>query len=173
MTSGDAGDSGMDIWAMDVARYGDYANLAYTNAKVQENYRRRFRITFPNEEKPAARPASRQPRSTIDSPRPTRSGARRSGSSMPLVPAEAKARQEAVEACKRSSKSCANGPASTNEMEDVFAVMCCTKPRRGCAVGVAGARQDALKSVQKTFADAGYSNCSLRSYLSAATGKKD
>ena len=86
---------------------------------------------------------------------------------------EAKARQEAVEACKRSSKSCANGPASTNEMEDVFAVMCCTKPRRGCAVGVAGARQDALKSVQKTFADAGYSNCSLRSYLSAATGKKD
>ena len=41
---------------MDVARYGDYANLAYTNAKVQENYRRRFRITFPNEELPAARP---------------------------------------------------------------------------------------------------------------------
>jgi dimethylglycine dehydrogenase len=56
MTSGDGGDSGMDIWAMDVARYGDYANLAYTNAKVQENYRRRFRITFPNEELPAARP---------------------------------------------------------------------------------------------------------------------
>ena len=41
---------------MDVARYGDYATLAYTNAKVQENYRRRFRITFPNEELPAARP---------------------------------------------------------------------------------------------------------------------
>ena len=56
MTAGDAGDSGMDIWAMDVARYGDYATLAYTNAKVQENYRRRFRITFPNEELPAARP---------------------------------------------------------------------------------------------------------------------
>ena len=56
MTSGDHGDSGMDIWGMDVARYGDYATLAYTNAKVQENYRRRFRITFPNEELPAARP---------------------------------------------------------------------------------------------------------------------
>ena len=41
---------------MDVARYGDYATLGYTNAKVQENYRRRFRITFPNEELPAARP---------------------------------------------------------------------------------------------------------------------
>jgi CO dehydrogenase/acetyl-CoA synthase gamma subunit (corrinoid Fe-S protein) len=86
---------------------------------------------------------------------------------------EAKARQEAVEACKRGSTTCANGPASTSEMADVFAVMCCTKPRRGCAVGVAGARQDALKSVQKTFADAGYSNCSLRHYLSAASGKKD
>jgi dimethylglycine dehydrogenase len=56
MTAGDAGDSGMDIWAMDVARYGSYATLAYTNAKVQENYRRRFRITFPNEELPAGRP---------------------------------------------------------------------------------------------------------------------
>ncbi|MGP1674168.1 MAG: FAD-dependent oxidoreductase, partial [Candidatus Limnocylindrales bacterium] len=56
MTAGDHGDSGMDIWAMDVARYGDYATLAYTNAKVQENYRRRFRITFPNEELPDGRP---------------------------------------------------------------------------------------------------------------------
>jgi hypothetical protein len=86
---------------------------------------------------------------------------------------EVKARAEAVEACKRSSKSCANGPASTSEMEDLFAVMCCTKPRRGCAVGVAGARQDALKNVQKIFADAGYSTCSLRHYLSAGSGKKD
>ena len=56
MTAGDAGDSGMDIFGMDVARFGDYATLAYTNAKVQENYRRRFRITFPNEELPDARP---------------------------------------------------------------------------------------------------------------------
>ncbi|MFZ9274101.1 MAG: FAD-dependent oxidoreductase, partial [Ilumatobacteraceae bacterium] len=43
------GDPGADIWAMDVARYGDYATLAYTNSKVRENYSRRFRITFPNE----------------------------------------------------------------------------------------------------------------------------
>jgi len=56
MTAGDHGDSGMDIWAMDVARFGDYAKLGYTNAKVQENYRRRFQITFPNEELPVARP---------------------------------------------------------------------------------------------------------------------
>lgn len=61
MTAGNHGDSGMDIWGMDVARYGDYATLAYTNAKVQENYRRRFRITFPNEELPAARPLHTTP----------------------------------------------------------------------------------------------------------------
>jgi len=50
------GDPGFDIWAMDVARYGDWATLVYTNAKVRENYARRFSITFPNEELPAARP---------------------------------------------------------------------------------------------------------------------
>jgi dimethylglycine dehydrogenase len=41
---------------MDVARFGDYATMAYTNAKVRETYGRRFKITFPNEELPAARP---------------------------------------------------------------------------------------------------------------------
>ncbi|MEK7426577.1 MAG: FAD-dependent oxidoreductase [Actinomycetota bacterium] len=55
------GDPGADIWGMDVARFGDYATLAYTNAKVRENYSRRFRITFPNEELPAARPLHTTP----------------------------------------------------------------------------------------------------------------
>ncbi len=55
------GDPGHDIWGMDVARYGDWATLSYTNAKVQENYRRRFRIRFPNEELPAGRPHQTTP----------------------------------------------------------------------------------------------------------------
>ena len=55
------GDPGYDIWGMDVARYGTWATLSYTNAKVQENYRRRFRIRFPNEELPAARPQQTTP----------------------------------------------------------------------------------------------------------------
>ena len=50
------GDPGFDVWAMDIARFGDWATLGYTNAKVRENYSRRFRIRFPNEELPAARP---------------------------------------------------------------------------------------------------------------------
>ena len=49
------GDPGADIWAMDVARYGDWTTMAYTNAKVRENYSRRWRVRFPNEELPAAR----------------------------------------------------------------------------------------------------------------------
>ncbi|MEZ5805629.1 MAG: FAD-dependent oxidoreductase [Rhizobiaceae bacterium] len=49
------GDPGFDIWAMDVARYGDWASMRYTNAKVRENYSRRFSIRFPNEELPAGR----------------------------------------------------------------------------------------------------------------------
>jgi dimethylglycine dehydrogenase len=55
------GDPGFDVWAMDVARYGSYANMAFTNEKVRENYGRRFRIMFPNEELPAARPLRTTP----------------------------------------------------------------------------------------------------------------
>jgi dimethylglycine dehydrogenase len=55
------GDPGADVWGMDVARYGDWATLAYTNAKVRENYSRRFSIRFPNEELTAARPLRTTP----------------------------------------------------------------------------------------------------------------
>jgi dimethylglycine dehydrogenase len=50
------GDPGFDVWAMDVARFGEWATRSYTNEKVRENYSRRFSIRFPNEELPAARP---------------------------------------------------------------------------------------------------------------------
>ena len=55
------GDPGMDVFAMDISRFGDFATRAYTNAKVRENYSRRFSITFPNEELPAARPQRTTP----------------------------------------------------------------------------------------------------------------
>ncbi|MGB3829035.1 MAG: FAD-dependent oxidoreductase [Ornithinimicrobium sp.] len=48
-------DPGFDVWGMDMARFGDWATPAYTNAKVRENYGRRFRIAYPNEQLPAAR----------------------------------------------------------------------------------------------------------------------
>ncbi len=55
------GDPGHDVFGMDVARFGDWATLGYTNAKVRENYSRRFRIRFPNEELTAARPLRTSP----------------------------------------------------------------------------------------------------------------
>ena len=55
------GDPGMDVWAMDIARYGDWATPEYTSLKVQENYSRRFSIRYPNEELEAARPLKTTP----------------------------------------------------------------------------------------------------------------
>ncbi len=55
------GDPGFDVWGMDVSRFGDWATLSYTNAKVQENYSRRFSIRFPNEELPVGRPLRTTP----------------------------------------------------------------------------------------------------------------
>ncbi|MDE0065851.1 MAG: FAD-dependent oxidoreductase [Acidimicrobiaceae bacterium] len=55
------GDPGFDVWGMDVARFGDFAIPSYTDAKVAENYSRRFRIRFPNEFLPAARSVQTSP----------------------------------------------------------------------------------------------------------------
>lgn len=55
------GDPGQDILSMDVARYGHFATPKYTSIKVPENYSRRFRLAYPNEELPAARPVRRSP----------------------------------------------------------------------------------------------------------------
>jgi dimethylglycine dehydrogenase len=50
------GEPSRDVFAMDVARFGDYCTKPYTRAKVRENYQRRFAISYPNEELPAGRP---------------------------------------------------------------------------------------------------------------------
>jgi dimethylglycine dehydrogenase len=54
-------DPGQDVLAMDAARFGHFATPTYTRIKVEENYRRRFRLAYPNEEMPAARPLRRTP----------------------------------------------------------------------------------------------------------------
>ncbi|MFQ5972521.1 MAG: FAD-dependent oxidoreductase [Alphaproteobacteria bacterium] len=55
------GEPSRDVFAMDVARFGDYCTRPFTRAKVKENYQRRFAITYPNEELPAARPLRTTP----------------------------------------------------------------------------------------------------------------
>ena len=55
------GDPGLDVWGMDISRFGPWVTPAYTRAKVQENYSRRFSIRYPNEELPAGRPVATTP----------------------------------------------------------------------------------------------------------------
>ncbi|MBC6441293.1 MAG: FAD-dependent oxidoreductase [Rhodospirillales bacterium] len=50
------GEPDRDLFAMDVARFGDYCTPALTRARTKENYQRRFAIGYPNEELPAGRP---------------------------------------------------------------------------------------------------------------------
>ncbi|WP_170548476.1 GcvT family protein [Ruegeria atlantica] len=50
------GEPERDVFAMDVARFGDWISPAYTRPKVIENYQKRFSVAYPNEELPAARP---------------------------------------------------------------------------------------------------------------------
>ncbi len=55
------GEPGRDVYAMDVARFGDYCTRPYTRMKVKENYQRRFSISYPNEELPVGRPLQTTP----------------------------------------------------------------------------------------------------------------
>ncbi len=50
------GECERDVSAMDVARFGDWISPGYTLPKVIENYQKRFSVSYPNEELPAARP---------------------------------------------------------------------------------------------------------------------
>ena len=49
------GEPSIDVWAMDVARFGDFATPGWGTAKASENYERRFVMTFPNETLPKGR----------------------------------------------------------------------------------------------------------------------
>ena len=49
------GEPSIDVWAMDVARFGDFASPDWGTIKSTENYERRFVMTFPNETLPKGR----------------------------------------------------------------------------------------------------------------------
>jgi len=81
------------------------------------------------------------------------------------------ASRRAVAACKRVSKTCSGKASYTNELDDLFAYVCCETPRFGCSIGVGAEKADALAMVRKTFDDAGFSRCRTPRYWSAETGK--
>ena len=49
------GEPSVDVWAMDIARFGDFATPDWGTVKSAENYERRFVMTFPNETLPKGR----------------------------------------------------------------------------------------------------------------------
>jgi dimethylglycine dehydrogenase len=49
------GEPSIDVWAMDVARFGNWASPDWGTVKSCENYERRFVMTFPNETLPKGR----------------------------------------------------------------------------------------------------------------------
>ena len=55
------GETRYDMFAWDVARFGDWADAAFTKARVGDQYANRFKIHFPNEERAAGRPARTRP----------------------------------------------------------------------------------------------------------------
>lgn len=55
------GESRYDMFAWDVARFGKWADKAFTKARVQDQYAHRFAIHFPGEERAAGRPVRVRP----------------------------------------------------------------------------------------------------------------
>ncbi|MEL6996984.1 MAG: FAD-dependent oxidoreductase [Pseudomonadota bacterium] len=49
------GEPSIDVWAMDIARFGEWASPEWGTVKSSENYERRFVMTFPNETLPKGR----------------------------------------------------------------------------------------------------------------------
>jgi dimethylglycine dehydrogenase len=50
------GETERDCVAIDVARFGDFTTPGFTRARVRQTYQKRFSVSYPNEELPAARP---------------------------------------------------------------------------------------------------------------------
>jgi len=55
------GETEVDPRGFDVARFGKWTSPGYTVPKVIENYQMRFSVSYPNEERPAARPLRTTP----------------------------------------------------------------------------------------------------------------
>ncbi|MCW3784213.1 GcvT family protein [Defluviimonas salinarum] len=55
------GEPTLDMFGWDLARFGHWADRAFTRARVEDQYANRFKIHFPNEERAAGRPVRTRP----------------------------------------------------------------------------------------------------------------
>ena len=121
------GEPSRDVFAMDVARFGDWITPGYTREKVRENYQRRFSVSYPNEELPAARPTAWK-RSTTSPSRASRSRRRRASAAPTPSP---RRRRNAARSAKRS--------ASTRSTTSVNTSSRAPAPKRGSIASWPGA----------------------------------
>ncbi|MGA0715237.1 MAG: GcvT family protein [Gemmobacter sp.] len=61
------GEPHLDMFAWDLARFGAWADAAFTRARVRDQYANRFKIHFPNEERAAGRPVRTRPAHAMQS----------------------------------------------------------------------------------------------------------
>ncbi|KAB2916291.1 MAG: hypothetical protein F9K29_11820 [Hyphomicrobiaceae bacterium] len=85
---------------------------------------------------------------------------------------EAEAKQRAAEACRSVSRTCSSDPAHTNQLDDVFAFMCCNKPHFSCGSPPHESRGMATREARQLMTSRGYSDCTVRAFFSARTGKR-
>jgi len=55
------GETSLDMFGWDVARFGPWADATFTRARVRDQYAHRFAIHYPNEERSAGRPVRTRP----------------------------------------------------------------------------------------------------------------
>ena len=84
---------------------------------------------------------------------------------------EAGAQEQAVSAYQRVSKTCNRDPGVTNELNDVFAYMCCRSPNYSCAASPHETKSKAEEVVRSVLSD--FTRCSIVGYYSARTGRKE
>ena len=85
---------------------------------------------------------------------------------------EAEAIERASRACANSSNTCAKQPATTPELDDVFAYYCCTSPNLSCMAPSHETREKAVEVAERIMKQKGFSGCRTRAYYSARTGKR-
>jgi hypothetical protein len=82
------------------------------------------------------------------------------------------ARDRALAACRRVSKTCTDQPALTQDLDDTFALVCCNRPRWACVAAPRRQREAAVAEAQRVLDQHGFSQCKTQAFLSARTGDR-
>lgn len=88
------------------------------------------------------------------------------------APNRDQARDRALAACRRVSKTCTDQPALTQDLSDTFALVCCSRPRWACVAAPRRQRDAAVAEAQRVLDQHGFSQCKTQAFLSARNGDR-